>query len=106
MNLIDMKKPEAKKRADMPMIKIGPRHQITIPKTIFADLGLEVGDYVETVVEDGAIRLIPQKLVPKDQAWFWTKEWQQGEAEADRDIADNKLSKPFKNADALLKHLG
>ncbi len=88
------------------MIKIGPKHQITIPKNIFTRLGLEVGDYVETIVEDGTIRLVPQKLVPKDQAWFWTKEWQKGEAVADRDIADNKLSKPFKNADDLLAHLG
>ena len=90
----------------MSMIKIGPKHQITIPKNIFASLGLKAGDYLETIVEDGTIRLVPQKLVPKDQAWFWTKEWQKGEAEADQDIANNKLSKPFKTADALLKHLG
>jgi len=90
----------------MPMIKIGPKHQITIPKSIFTTLGLEAGDYIETVVEGGSIRLIPQKLVPKDQAWFWTTAWQKDEAMADQDIADNKLSKPFKTADALLKHLG
>jgi antitoxin MazE len=90
----------------MSMIKIGPKHQITIPKTIFASLGLEAGDYVETIVEDGTIRLVPQKLVPKDQAWFWTKEWQKGEAEADEDIANDRLSKPLKTARALLKHLG
>ncbi len=86
------------------MIKIGPKHQITIPKTIVACLGLKAGDYVETVVEDGTIRLIPQKLVPQGQAWFWTKEWQQGEAAADDDIASGRLSKPLKTANALLKY--
>lgn len=50
--------------------------------------------------------LIPKKIVPKDQVWFWTKEWQKGEAEADEDIANVRLSKPFKTASALLKHLG
>lgn len=89
----------------MSMIKIGPKHQITIPKAIFASLGLEAGDYVETIVEGGTIRLVPQKLVPKDQAWFWTKEWQKGEAEADEDIANDRLSKPLKTANALFKHL-
>ena len=89
----------------MSILKIGPKHQITIPKNIFTMLGLKPGDYVETIVEEGSIRLIPQKFIPKDQAWFWTKEWQTGEAEADKDIAENNLSKPFNSADALLNHL-
>jgi hypothetical protein len=29
-------------------------------------------------------------FVPRDQAYFWTSEWQQGEAEALREIAEGK----------------
>ena len=42
-----------------------------------------------------------------DQSWFWTKEWQLGEIEADRDIATGNTIGPFDNIkDALhaLKH--
>ena len=27
-----------------------------------------------------------------DQAWFWTPSWQAGEAEADRDIAEGRVT--------------
>ena len=27
-----------------------------------------------------------------DQAWFWTPSWQEGEAEADRDIAAGRVT--------------
>lgn len=29
---------------------------------------------------------------PDDQAWFWTPSWQAGENEADRDIAEGRIS--------------
>ena len=29
---------------------------------------------------------------PDDQSWFWTPSWQAGEAEADRDIAEGRVS--------------
>jgi len=47
------------------------------------------------------IGLIP-KGTPKDQEWFWSKEWQKGEREADEDIAAGRLSKPFDNAEELI----
>lgn len=31
------------------------------------------------------------KLIDKDQFWFWTKEWQKKEKQADRDIKQKKL---------------
>jgi hypothetical protein len=39
--------------------------------------------------EKCGFRLIlePATLVPRDQAWFWTPEWQAKEAEADADKA-------------------
>ena len=45
------------------------------------------------------------KRIPRDQAWFWTKEWQQREREADEDIKQGRLSGPFESVEELLRHL-
>ena len=89
----------------MPAIKIGPKHQVTIPKEVFDSLHLEVGDFLDTQVKDNAIVLIPKKLVTKDQEWFWTKEWQAREREADEAIAKGEVSRPFSKASDALKAL-
>jgi bifunctional DNA-binding transcriptional regulator/antitoxin component of YhaV-PrlF toxin-antitoxin module len=89
----------------MPVIRIGPKHQVTIPSQFFKVLDLKPGDLVDAQLREGAICLIPQKLVPKDQAWFWTEEWQQKEREADEAIAKGELSGPFDAASELIEHL-
>ncbi len=85
--------------------RIGPKHQITIPQDIFETLDLEVGDFLDARIEDNIIVLIPQKLIPKDQAWFWTEEWQKGEREADEAILRGDLVGPFSNIKDALKAL-
>jgi AbrB family looped-hinge helix DNA binding protein len=87
----------------MPAVKIGPKHQITIPKEVFDSLNLKVGDFMETQMKDNVIVLIPHKLVPKDQEWFWTKEWQDKEHEVDNEIARGEVSGPYATAKDLLK---
>jgi antitoxin MazE len=89
----------------MPAVKIGPKHQITIPKEVFSSLNLEVGDFLDTRVQDNTIVLVPKKLVAKDQAWFWTKEWQEREKEADEAIANGEIAGPFEKASDALKAL-
>lgn len=37
--------------------------------------------------EDGVVELRPMLPIPADQAWFWTKEWQEGERRVDEHIA-------------------
>lgn len=37
-------------------------------------------------------------IIDKDQAWFWTEEWQKGEREAKRDIMNGDTLGPFDNA--------
>jgi len=49
----------------MALVKIGPKHQITIPKEVFRALHLEVGEFLEIKVENGNARLIPKKLIDK-----------------------------------------
>jgi antitoxin MazE len=89
----------------MPAVKIGPKHQITIPREVFDSMHLEVGDFLETHIKNNAIVLIPQKLVPKDQEWFWSKEWQKMEKEADKAIAKGETIGPFLKASDAVKAL-
>lgn len=43
---------------------------------------------------------------PTDEdAWFYTLEWQAGEAEADRDLAEGRVVGPFDNIEDALKAL-
>jgi len=90
----------------MSLTKIGPKHQVTIPKDAFRLLRLGVGDYLDAQVKGSVITLVPMKPVPRDQAWFHTPEWQQQEREADQAMARGDLSGPFASADELLRHLG
>jgi AbrB family looped-hinge helix DNA binding protein len=89
----------------MPLVKIGPKHQITIPKDVFDSLRLEVGDFMETNINNNTLVLVPKKLVSKEQEWFWSKEWQQMEKEADEAIQEGNIIGPFTNADDAIKAL-
>ena len=69
-------------------------------------LALKPGDEVEFEVRGDMARLVPIKTikVPRDQAWFWTPEWQTMEKEADQDLsAEDYLD--FDNVEDLLKEL-
>jgi AbrB family looped-hinge helix DNA binding protein len=68
------------------LVQVRKKSQITIPQSVRKTLGIEEGDYLDVRVKDGEIILKAKKLIDKDQAWFWTERWQQGEREADEDI--------------------
>lgn len=88
-----------------PMVRIGPKHQVTIPAQVIQKLQLKAGDFLAAKVRNNEIVLMPKKLIPKDQEWFWTKEWQKKEIEADEDIRAGRLSGPFTNTKDLIAHL-
>lgn len=85
-------------------IRFKKRSQITIPKEFVDALQLNEGDRLECRLEDGKIVIVPTVEIPKDQAWFWTEEWQKEEREADEDIKAGRV-KSFDNAEDLLKSL-
>ena len=89
----------------MAVARIGPKNQITIPAEVIRALRLRSGDFLEVQVTEDSVRLIPQKLIPRDQAWYWIKEWQELEREADADIAAGRVSGPFEHPEDLLRHL-
>lgn len=49
-------------------------------------------------------RLERPKQIPKDQAWFWTDEWQAGEREVDEAIARGEVE-TFDNVEDLIADL-
>ena len=90
----------------MSLTKVGPKHQVTIPRDVFEHLELEVGDYLDVRIKGAVITMAPARLVPKDEAWFHTPGWQRKEREADEAIARREVSGPFATAEELLRHLG
>lgn len=68
---------------DAVRVRIGKKRQITLPEAAAARLGVGVGDELEARILDDRIELIPMVAVPRDQAWFWTPDWQAKEREAE-----------------------
>jgi len=88
----------------MPTTKVTRHGQITLPASVRKQLGIEEGDLVEIEVEDERAVLMPKKLVDNNQAYFWTKKWQEGEREADEDIKTGRV-KTFDSVDELIRDL-
>jgi AbrB family looped-hinge helix DNA binding protein len=89
----------------MTTIKITSNGSVTLPARIRKALGLKVGDFVNAELEEGRVVLKPAKIINAEDSWFYTKEWQRGEAEADRDISEGNVTGPFDNIDDALKAL-
>jgi antitoxin MazE len=87
----------------MALVKVRQNYQITIPTEVRKSM--KVGDYLDVEKKDGDLILKPVKLVHHDQAYFHSREWQEGEAQADRDIAEGKTVGPFDNVDDALDAL-
>ncbi|MFC1522043.1 AbrB/MazE/SpoVT family DNA-binding domain-containing protein [Elusimicrobiota bacterium] len=84
--------------------KIGQSYQIALPQALIHQMGLKIKDYLDVYVKEGKIILEPQVIVPRDQAYFYTKEWQKEEQQASEDIRKGRVTKT-KNAKDLVKKL-
>ena len=85
-------------------IRVGAKRQLTLPRHALAKLRLREGDYLEIRVDDDRIELIPLAMIPRDQLWYWTPEWQAKEREADEDKAAGRV-KRFRSAAKLIASL-
>ena len=79
------------------LVQVRKKAQITLPHSVRQVLNIEEGDFLDVRVEDGEIVLRVKKLVDKEQAWFWTERWQEGEREAEEDIRAGRVDS-FDNA--------
>ena len=52
----------------MSAVRIGPKHQVTIPKEVFEALNLEVGDFLDATAQGGRVILTPKQLAAKAPA--------------------------------------
>lgn len=87
------------------VVHVGVKNQVTLPKEVVKQCHLKRGDPIEVIAKNGEILLKPQAYIPKDQLYFWTKEWQAAEREADEDIRLGRVKGPFKNMKDLIKSL-
>ena len=62
----------------VPLMKLRPKGQSTLPDAVRKAARLSEGDYLEVSVEDGTIVMRPKKLIDADQAWFWAEDCQKG----------------------------
>src|SRR5260370_15834373 len=92
-----------RRRPNLTTLAIRLKGIVTIPEAIREELDLHEGDHLVATVEDGRLVLIPASIIPDDQAWFWTPEWQAKEAEADQEIADG--GGPVMSADEFIAEL-
>ena len=86
-------------------VKVREKYQITIPEDVRAKIPLQVGERVEVIAEAGNIVIRPIIEVPRDQAWFWSKEWQEQIVRSKKNIEKGKL-KALKSVKEARKHFG
>lgn len=85
-------------------IEVRRKNQVTLPKGLAAQLHIQEGDLLEYIIEDGRIIITPKVLIPKEQAWFWSQEWQQGERDVQRELEEKGVGRAY-TANELLKEL-
>jgi AbrB family looped-hinge helix DNA binding protein len=89
----------------MPTVKLGSKHQITIPRDTIKRFGLKPGEELELVESGKTIVLVPRKHIPKDQRWYYTDEWQKMMREAFEEVKQGKLIGPFDTAEEAIRAL-
>ena len=88
----------------MELIKVSRGGQVTIPAAMRREAGIEIGDYLEIQIADGYLKLLPKRVIDKDQAYFWTEAWQEGEREAEQDLRQGRTEQ-FETLEALIADL-
>ena len=85
----------------MPIVKIGPKHQVTIPKEVFDKLHLKPGDILEAIAQGGKIIMIPRQLTVKAPAPSLSKREQEILLKAKEKI--EKIQNNLLNSQGLTK---
>jgi AbrB family looped-hinge helix DNA binding protein len=86
-------------------VKIREKYQVTIPEEVRGKIPLKVGERVEVTARGTEIIIRPIVEIPRDQAWVWTKEWQEQITQSIKDLQRGKV-KVFKSVKEARKHFG
>ena len=84
--------------------QIRQNFQVTLPAELRKHLGLKIGDLVEIVVKGYKLILTPKRPVGLEEAWFWTKGWQEAEKEVDEHVNAGRVKKA-RSVDDLIRTL-
>jgi len=84
--------------------KLSRNGQLALPPKVRRALRMRAGDYVQIKVIGQSLVVTPKKVIDKDQAYYWSEEWQAVEREADADIAAGRMKK-LETVDDLIKEL-
>ena len=86
------------------IVKVQKNKNITLPMWLIHRFHVGIGDFVRLEETKDGVLMKPAKLVDPSQAYFWTKEWQAGEREAEADIRKGRV-KRFKSIKELMTDL-
>jgi|SRR5450759_4089271 antitoxin MazE len=77
------------------LVKVNERGALTIPASIRKAVGINGSDVVLiAAADDGSSILIkPQVSVDRDQAWFWTPQWQSEEKKSAADHEAGRVTR-------------
>lgn len=73
------------------LVELKQKSQVTIPSEIVKKLKLKPGDKLEIEVKDDRLILTPVAIIPRNQMWFYTREWQTDEYEAEKQIREGRV---------------
>jgi AbrB family looped-hinge helix DNA binding protein len=86
-------------------VKVREKYQVTIPEEVRGKIPLKVGERVEVTARGSEIVIRPIVEIPRDQAWFWSKQWQDQVSQSLKDLKKGKR-KVFKSVKEARKHFG
>ena len=86
------------------ILKVQKNKNVTLPNWLMRLFHVGAGDFIRLQHTKNGVLMRPAKLVDPTQAYFWTAEWQKGEAEAERDIRKGRVKK-FKSVKELMRDL-
>jgi len=86
------------------IVKVQKNKNITLPMWLINRFQVGAGDFVRLEETKDGVLMKPAKLIDPSQAYFWTKEWQAGEQEAEEDIRKGRV-KRFKSIKELMTDL-
>ena len=89
----------------MQMLRMNAHGQVTIPIELRKKIHCRAGDYFQIRLEKSGLKIVPTTIIDPSQAWFWTKEWQEKEAEENLKKGRRKTFKSTKEAIEYLKGL-
>ena len=86
-------------------VKVREKYQVTIPEEVRGKIPLKVGERVEVIARGTEIVIRPIVEIPRNQTWFWSKEWQEQVSQSIKDLERGKM-KVFKSVKEARKHFG